>query len=88
MKYGSSFEIEVETDDGVGGVALIRPASVTHHTDAGQRHVRLRFRTQADGAIRITAPADGNTAPPGPYMLFVVDEDGVPSVASWVTVAR
>src|SRR5262249_36076568 len=32
------------------------------------------------------APANANIAPPGPYMLFIVDANGVPSVASMVSV--
>ena len=35
-----------------------------------------------------TAPANANIAPPGVYMLFIIDDDGVPSVAKMVTWAR
>jgi hypothetical protein len=36
--------------------------------------------------VTATGPAHANVAPPGPYMLVVVDTAGVPSVATMVTV--
>jgi hypothetical protein len=36
----------------------------------------------ANGSLNITAPTDANLAPPGYYMLFLVDSNGVPSVAA------
>jgi hypothetical protein len=50
-----------------------------------QRSVEVPF-VPAGGKLRVTAPPDGNTAPPGWYMLFLVDTDGVPSVSTWVHV--
>jgi len=34
--------------------------------------------------LTIQAPANSNLAPPGYYMLFIVDTNGVPSVAAMV----
>ena len=36
--------------------------------------------------LTVTTPPDGNHAPPGWYMLFILNSSGVPSVASWVRV--
>jgi hypothetical protein len=47
----------------------------------GQRHVALDFGQSDAQSIDITAPNDPNLAPPGHYMLFVLDGSGVPSVA-------
>ena len=44
----------------------------------------LRFRP-ADG-LQVTPPADPNLAPPGDYMLFLLNGDGVPSVAHFIRV--
>ena len=38
---------------------------------------------QADG-LTLRSPLNATVAPPGYYMLFLLDADGVPSVASWV----
>ena len=43
--------------------------------------------SQTSGGLTVTAPPNGNIAPPGMYMLFVVNANGVPSVASWVHVS-
>jgi len=78
--YGQT--VFVGTPDGVGitKVTFIRLASVTHAFDQGSRLVPLSF-SQAIGGLSVTLPASGTTAPPGPYMLFLVDAVGVPSVA-------
>ncbi len=67
----------------VARAVLIRPASVTHTTDMAQRHVELAFSSRT-GGIDATAPPSPSVAPPGWYMLFVLDAAGIPSVASWV----
>lgn len=59
---------------------LIRLGSVTHGFDQDQRFIELTIRRTA-GGLTISAPASGAWAPPGPYLIFVLDGDGVPSVA-------
>src|SRR5215472_7812314 len=54
--------------------------SVTHAFDEGQRLITLSF-AQVSGGISVTLPASRNVAPPGPYLLFLVNGSGVPSVA-------
>jgi Domain of unknown function (DUF1929)/Carboxypeptidase regulatory-like domain/IPT/TIG domain len=84
--YGSNMTINVTTDgSAIDSVALIRPAAVTHAFDHNQRYVPLQF-TQNGNTVTATAPANGNLAPPGYYMLVVKDSKGVPSVASWVRI--
>ena len=56
-------------------MALIRNGSVTHSFNMDQRYVPLTF-TQVAGGLTVTAPADARTAPPGHYMLFIVDDGG------------
>ena len=34
--------------------------------------------------LRVTVTSDPTIAPPGWYMLFLTDNDGVPSVAKWI----
>jgi hypothetical protein len=63
----------------------MRLGAVTHSVDMDQRYVPLSFSAGA-GTLTATGPANANVAPPGPYMLVVVDAAGVPSVAKMVTV--
>jgi hypothetical protein len=66
-------------------VALVKAAAVTHSDNFDQRYVDCTF-SAAGGKLRATAPPDGNHAPPGWYMLFLVNAAGVPSMAHWVRV--
>ena len=83
--YGSTFQVGTPEAAGIGSVSLIRLGSTTHAFDMNQRFQRLQF-TRGTGALTITAPADPNRTPPGHYMLFVVNEAGVPSLASLIAI--
>jgi hypothetical protein len=77
--YGSSFTITTADASTITRVALIRPSATTHADNMDQRYVDLTFTT-GSGTIQATAPANGNLAPPGYYMLVIVNANGVPSV--------
>jgi hypothetical protein len=64
---------------------LVKPSSVTHVTDTDQRSVALTLKRTA-GAVDVTVPQKAGLVPSGWYMLFLVDDKGVPSVARWVRV--
>jgi hypothetical protein len=58
---------------------------MTHSFDENQRSVQLRVKSvrSRDGGYTTTlvGPDGPRTAPPGDYMLFVLDANRVPSVA-------
>ena len=83
LTYGESFAISTPDAADVARVALIRPGATTHADNFDQRYVDLSFSSGA-GVIQTTAPANGAQAPPGYYMLFLVNSAGVPSVATFV----
>jgi PKD repeat protein len=80
--YGGTLTVGTDTA-GIAEVALIRPGAATHAIDMNQRYVPLSF-TQSGGDLTVAAPANGNVAPPGAYMLVVENANGVPSVARWI----
>jgi hypothetical protein len=84
VTYGKSFFIA--TSDAIDKAVLIRPSSTTHQMDTDQRYVRLAF-TVSSGGLNAVSPPNRNHAPPGWYMLFLVNSSGVPSVASWIRVS-
>jgi hypothetical protein len=86
MQYGTSFTIDTPDAAAIAKVALVRLGAVTHSVNMEQRYVPLAF-TRGSGSLTATAPANVNIAPPGMYMLFLVDAAGVPSMAKMVTVA-
>jgi hypothetical protein len=64
---------------------LMRPSAVTHATDVDQRSVALDM-TPVPGGLNLSVPERRGLVPSGWYMLFLVDDRGVPSVARWVQV--
>ncbi|MFE0252054.1 galactose oxidase-like domain-containing protein [Streptomyces sp. NPDC059010] len=79
--YGDTQRITV--DRPVAKAELIRPAAVTHSSDPNQRFVDLPLSVDGNN-IDLNVTSNPNLAPPGWYMLFAVDANGVPSVAKWV----
>jgi hypothetical protein len=63
----------------------IRLGSVTHAFDMSHRANTLSF-TRTSTGLEITAPANSNLAPPGHYMLFILNRNGVPSAGKIVKV--
>ncbi|MFF6776113.1 galactose oxidase-like domain-containing protein [Streptomyces sp. NPDC012637] len=67
---------------------LMRPSAVTHTTDVEQRSVELALTKEPDGVtVTVEVPEDKTLVPPGWYMLFVTDQDGIPSEAKWIQVS-
>lgn len=67
------------------GDADVRLGAVTHSDNMEQRYIPLSFTAGAT-SLTATVPANANLAPPGFYMLFIIDANGVPSVARMVSV--
>ena len=85
VPYGSAFGVGTPDDD-VAKAVLVAPGATTHANDMHQRLVPLAM-TRTAGGLQLTAPANTSIAPPGHYMLFLVDSAGVPSVARFVHLA-
>jgi Domain of unknown function (DUF1929)/Kelch motif len=82
---GTSFDVTTPAAGQITQVRLIRLGSVTHAFDANSIAVSLDF-VAGDGAITVTAPPNLNVAPPGHYMLFVLNRNGVPSTGRIIRV--
>jgi hypothetical protein len=83
VTYGSAFQIQTPDAADITSVVLVRAGAQTHAFDMDQRLVGLSY-TAGAGVLNATAPPNGNIAPPGYYLLFVLNSAGVPSVASFV----
>lgn len=84
--YGT--DMEVTTDSLVSSFALIRLASTTHTVNNDQRRLSLRYQRLGENRYAVTVPSNPGWALPGQYMLFAMNEQGVPSVAKIVLVGR
>ena len=76
---GESFSIATSNPSNIASASFIRMAGTTHQVNAGQAFVKLNV-TPTSGRVSMTAPSI-DQAPPGYYMVFLVDNQGVPSVA-------
>ena len=84
--YGASFTVNTPDAANISQVVLVRTGSVTHAFDMEQRLIETNF-TKGNGTLSVTSPPSATVAPPGYYMLFVLDSSGVPSVAKFIRIA-
>jgi Domain of unknown function (DUF1929)/Bacterial Ig domain/Glyoxal oxidase N-terminus/Kelch motif len=78
--YASSFFVGTPDGATITSAVMIRTGAVTHFFDENTRFVPVSF-SQTTGGLNIIAPPNANAAPPGHYMLFLVNSNGVPSIA-------
>jgi galactose oxidase len=85
LSYGESFVVQTPVPNAISQVTLIRLGSVTHSFNQNQRLNFLAFKAGAD-QLTVTAPPNGNVCPPGHYMLFLLNQAGVPSMANIIQI--
>jgi len=85
ISYGNTFNVQTPDAANIAHVVLVRNGTVTHAFGTDQREVEMSF-TANSGALTVTAPPNGNVAPPGYYMLLILNSAGVPSLANFVQV--
>lgn len=78
VRYGDQFEIESPEFNSIVKVAFTRPGSMTHHTDTEQRYVALEILAKGSGRVRVSVTNDATVAPPGFYMLWIIDDQNRP----------
>jgi hypothetical protein len=86
LRYGNTFEIETNEASGIESIALIRPSVTTHCVNVDQRYIGLEFNQINSNILKVSIPTNRNIILPGYYMLFIVSENKIPSVARFVTV--
>ncbi|MER5641464.1 galactose oxidase early set domain-containing protein [Kitasatospora sp. NPDC002227] len=84
LRYNSAFTVTTSTPDRVTRAVLLAPITSTHSVDTSQRHIELQVTGRSGGQLTLQTPPVAASAPPGYYMLFLLDAAGVPSVAKWV----
>lgn len=89
VAYGQAFAVGTPDAAAVrqgGRAALVRLSSVTHSFNMNQRYLPLAVAARTATSLTLTAPANPNDCPPGHYLLFLLDANGTPSLASVVAV--
>jgi len=86
IRWGDGFGIRT-TSPNIDKAVLMAPGATTHGFDTNQRYVDLKVLVTHGGqGVDVAAPPSSRVAPPGYYMLFLINKDGVPSVANWVRI--
>jgi Domain of unknown function (DUF1929)/Glyoxal oxidase N-terminus/Bacterial Ig-like domain (group 2) len=85
ISWGNTFTVNTPDAANITSVVLIRTATVTHAFGMDLRDIELSF-TAGNGTLTVTAPPNGNIAPPGYYLLFILNSSGVPSIAPFVQI--
>jgi len=85
--YGQVLTVNTSYAQQITQVRWIRLGSVTHAFDAGQRANSLSF-TKTTTAVKVTVPSTSKKAqaPPGYYLLFILNRNRVPSMGQIVRV--
>ena len=83
--YNSSFNINSPDAANIATVSMVSLGSVTHTLDMNQRFIKLNF-TKSGNTLNVTSPLNSNYAPPGYYMIFILNSNGVPSVAKIIQI--
>lgn len=89
LGYNATFYVNYTSASPISSAVLVRPGSVTHAFDMDERMIGLcgpapQPACAGSGSLNLTTPPNGNIAPPGYYMLFLLDSAGVPSVAQFI----
>jgi hypothetical protein len=85
VNHGDQFFVQTPDAASISKVTLVRLSSVTHAFNQDQRINYLSFQKTPTG-LSVTASGGRNLCPPGYYMLFIVNSNGVPSVAQIILV--
>jgi len=92
VTYGQEFQFWMNQDSAtVAQVTLVRLPSVTHNFDQNQRFARLPITWREGGGrggVRVQMPPRWEQLPPGYYMMFVLNTQGVPSEAHMLQVIQ
>jgi hypothetical protein len=83
LTYGQQFQISTAQAGSIRSISLIRPGATTHSFDMEQRLVDVPF-TVSGTILKATVSSTPNLAPTGWYMLFISDQNNIPSKAVWV----
>lgn len=84
LSYNRTITIQTPQAANIKWVSLIKPMATTHGLDTEQRVVDLPIASRTSTSLSVTVTNNRNIAPAGWYMLFITDNNNVPSVANWI----
>jgi hypothetical protein len=86
LRLGQRFTLRTPRTRGASRAVLMAPQAITHGAEMNARTVKLKKVGGAGHRIVLQLTGSAAIAPPQWYMLFALNDRGVPSKASWVRV--
>jgi hypothetical protein len=87
LAYNQRFTVTTASARRITKVSLVRFGGVTHSVNMDQQFQALPFTATSNSTISVTSPNNSRIAPPGRYMMFLIDDLGVPSFAKFMQVS-
>lgn len=84
--YGGSITIPTPNATSISSVSLVKISSVTHHYSSDQRLVWLQIQRSDLNSVTVAAPINANIAPPGYYLIHILDEKRIPSTGQFIKI--
>ncbi|MDH3203157.1 MAG: DUF1929 domain-containing protein [Nitrosopumilus sp.] len=84
VNYGNNFDVQTPNSPDITEVVLMYPGAVTHSFNMTQRIIECEIVNNVGGIVRVKAPTNGNIAPPGHYLVFILDANRIPSTGEWI----
>jgi hypothetical protein len=84
INYAGNFAINTPNAADVSEVVLLRAGAVTHGYNMSQRGIELVIAGLGAGSLNVESPPHANLAPPGWYLMFILNSSRVPSMGRWV----
>jgi Domain of unknown function (DUF1929) len=84
--YNKTFVIQTPQAANIKWAHLINPMATTHGLDTSQRLVDLPIVSRNATSLSVGVTSNRNLAHPGFYMLFIVNNNNVPSVGTWIQI--
>ena len=85
VALGSLIQVDVDNASNVVRVTIIRTSTLTHSTNMDQRFIELVIKAATSTSLYLQFPTNPNQAIPGYWMMYVLDKNGIPSVASTIS---
>jgi hypothetical protein len=87
LSYNTTYTVNcnpLEWERTLSHVVLMAPGSKTHHIDFSEIYYKPHTQTAGKTTIQFQVPSSDLVIPRGYYMLFVLDDNRVPSEAIWI----
>jgi hypothetical protein len=84
--YGGTINISTPDAADIQKVSLLRLSTFTHGFNSELRFIWLQIQSKGSSSVTVSAPVNAKIAPPGYYMIHVLNSAGVPSIAKVIKI--